>query len=150
MKVAVICYEKLSETIRLQVRIEEEICKFIKNGADTFYFCGTKSCFDNLCYRAVGYYSQNKNIKRVLARAHYEYVSIEEDICNSVLEFTENETFYDNPQKEFIVYLRPYCDIIDLSDVVFAYFNPHIKSVNAALKYAKIKRKKIINVYELL
>lgn len=155
MKVAVIGYRKVAESPQLRAKIEEEILNLIESGADTFYFCGTKNGFDCLCYEAVGKLAQNKNIKRVLARAHYECVSIEEDIFEYLIEFTEERAFCANSCSHMLtVYIKPFKDIIDLSDVLLTYMKAsgdrQLKFVVNAVKYAKIRKKKIINVFKLL
>lgn len=52
------------------------------------------------------------------------------------------------------VYIKPFKDIIDLCDVLLTYMKAsgdrQLKFVVNAVKYAKIRKKKIINVFKLL
>lgn len=155
MKVAIIGHTEFEITDKLKELLKSMLNRLIENGTDTFYFCGTKDYFDKFCYEIIGNLKQSREVKRVLARAYYECISIEEDIFKRILEFTENRTFYDNLHSKISsIYIRPFNDIIDLSDVFLTYFkekdDPPSKFIGKAVKYAKIKKKKIINIFELL
>ena len=155
MKVAIFGQSKFEITDKLKEVIESILTRLVKNGVDTFYFCETKDYFDNFCYEIIGKLMQSHRVKRVLARAHFECRSIEEDIFDYLLEFTEDSTFGDDSDSKILtVYDKPFKDIIDLSDVLLTYlegeYDPRSKCVSKAVKYAKIKRKKIINVFGLI
>lgn len=155
MKVAILGHSELEITDELKELLKSMLHRLIEIGTDTFYFCGTKDYFDKFCYETIGNLKQSREVKRVLARAYYECISIEEDIFEHILEFTENKTFSENLHSEtLIVYTRPFKDIIDLSDVLLTYFkekdDPPSRFIGKAVNYAKIKRKKIINIFRLL
>lgn len=133
--------------------IEEE-------GADVFLF-GSHSRFDDLCYNLVSHFKQKRfpEIKRVLVRAEYPYL---EDADSPNWEYREylltqyEETYFPDKAKGAtrLSYVKWNEAMIDRCDMLVAYCKYDISSrgsgTAAALRYAKQKKKRHINIYDYM
>ena len=141
--------EKLTENLSCVIE------RLILSGVDTFLF-GSKSKFDEACYEAVSRAKKKyPQIKRVYVRAEFPYIN--EDYKKYLLEFYEG-TYY--PDKidcaGKAVYVERNREMIEKSKYCVVYCDENYKQVarksgtKLALKYATMKRKCIINVFEMI
>lgn len=158
MKVAIAGHRRIEITEKLKEALKETLMRLVENGADTFYFCGTKGDFDYLCYDYLGELMQSHRIKRVLARAYYD--CIDEDIFEYRIDYTESRCFPEDLRSPILtIYTKPKKDMIDLSEVLLTYFDksyvptePFIRrsSTSRVVEYAKRKKKTVINIFDML
>ena len=163
-------HRKIDATDELKTILYEEIEKLIiVDGINTFLF-GSKSQFDDLCYKIV---TDLKNkypyIKRIYVRAEFEYIEGEGSRAyrESLLEHYE-DTYY--PESVLgagkAVYIKRNQHMIDISGTCVAYYNENYLPVRRkqsrnnvtdyqpasgtamAYKYAEKKNKKIINIFQ--
>lgn len=157
-------------TDELKNRLYQEIENLITaDGIDYFLF-GSKSQFDDLCYKVVtDLKSKYPNIQRVYVRAESEYIDGEGSRAyrEGLLEHYEY-TYYPESASGAgkAVYVKRNCEMIDKSSVCVVYYDENYKparrkqsrhdlfdyqpknGTGLAYKYAKQKKRKIINIFE--
>lgn len=89
---------------------------------EVFLF-GSKSQFDNLCYKIVSELrEEHPNIKRVKVRAEYQYIS--EDYKNYLLKFYEDSYFSFQVDRDGkLSYIKRNQVMIDASDYCIFYYH---------------------------
>lgn len=163
-------HRKIDVTEELRSALYKEIENLIVvDKIDTFIF-GSKSEFDDICYNVV---SDLKNkypeIKRIYVRAESEYIDGEGSRAyrEGLLEHYEY-TYYPESASGAgkAVYVKRNCEMIDKSSVCVVYYDENYmpprrkqsrrdlfdyqpkSGTGLAYKYAKQKKRKIINIFE--
>ncbi len=155
MKVAFVGHRKTPESPELKSKIFKTVKELIVNeGANAFYF-GSKSVFDGICLDVVTELKEVfPEIKRVYARSMYEEIS--EQYRNFLLRYYD-ETFMPDgvAGAGFRAYIKRNNAMIDLCDVLVTYCDPSSaekkwprSGTYLAVKYAKQRKKRIINMFE--
>lgn len=153
MKANTVCFfghRDIKETEELKFQLCETIEKLIiEMKVDTFLF-GSKSRFNDLCYRLVTEYKEkHPHIKRVYVRAEYPY--IDDNYTKYLLESYE-QTYY--PEKIIgagkAVYIKRNFEMIDKSEFCVVYYDENYSpatrksGTKIALEYAIKKRKRVV------
>ena len=165
-------HRKIDATDELRTTLYEEIEKLITvDGINTFLF-GSKSQFDDLCYKIVfklkGKYP---DIRRIYVRAEFEYIDGEGSRAyrEGLLEHYEG-TYYPECVSGAgkAVYIKRNQHMIDKSSVCVVYYDENYKpsrrkhsrrdltdyqpasGTSVAYKYAEKKKRRIINLFSVL
>ena len=159
-------HRKIERTVELKQAIYNYVESFIVNENVKIFLFGSRSQFDDLCYKVVSELKEKyPDIKRVYVRSCYEYVS---DMYMKYLLEGYEETIYPKECKNSgkISYLKRNQAMIDQSDYCLFYYNENYlppkrkwarrdlfeyqpKSGTAlAYKYAQQKKRYIINFYK--
>lgn len=157
-------HRKIEITDELEKRVYDYIENLIVNENVKVFLFGSKSQFDDLCYDIVSNFKEKySGIKRVYIRSQYEF--IDESYEKYLLEFYE-ETYFPERCKGAgkISHVVRNQAMIDYSDFCLFYYDENYtppqrkwsrrdlfayqpKSGTAlAYKYAKQKRKEVINI----
>lgn len=161
MTIAFLGHRHIDMTDKLKNLLLKIIKQQITENKATEFLFGSKSMFNDLCYKTVTYLQQSyPYIKRIYVRAEYEYInSFYTKYLNTLYESTYfPEKVHSAGQKS---YVKRNEIIIDKSDVLIAYYNNSYKpsvdykqsyssGTKIAVNYAHKKKKPVINVYELL
>jgi len=143
-------HRKISETEQLKEQLYQEIENLItQKNVNTFFF-GSKSQFDDLCYKLVTQLKMKyKYIKRIYVRA--EYPSINEEYKVYLLKYYE-DTYY--PEKAIgatkSIYVKRNYEMIEKSKFCIIYYkedyspNNRKSGTKIALDYALQQQKIII------
>ncbi len=155
MKVTIIGHRKIQKTEKLIKKLTKVITELVeKENADTFLF-GSRSEFDNLCYDIVTELRyKHVYINRILVRDSYQYIDFH--YTNYLLKYYEDTLYPPRVQGAGAL-----CSIlrnevmIDMCDVMLTYYDvnytPTTKTQSGtklAVKYARRKRKRLINFFE--
>ncbi|MDE5789263.1 MAG: hypothetical protein K2H78_02475 [Clostridia bacterium] len=166
MKVAVLGHRDLGQKDLVKEEARKQIIKLIGEGADTFCFAYYGG-FITQCYKLVGELKEEYDIKRVLVRPQY---SSERKVVDNYILSVMEQGFDDCIRYKDVTSQRSIYNMIDECDVLLTfYFECHVtgcewgipedyevppvekRSATArAVFYAKRKKKRIINVFELL
>lgn len=164
-------HRKIDVTDELKNRLYQEIENLITaDGIDYFLF-GSKSQFDDICYKVVtDLKSKYPNIQRVYVRAESEYIDGEGSRAyrEGLLEHYE-DTYYPECVSGAgkAVYVKRNQHMIDKSSVCVVYYDENYmpprrkqsrhdlfdyqpkSGTDVAYKYAEKKKRKIINLYNI-
>lgn len=166
MKVAVIGHREIGTKDFVVKEARKQIIKLIEEGADTFCFAYYGG-FITKCYEFIGELKKEYDIKRVLARPQYS--SERKAVINYIYSAME-QGFDDSIRYKDLSDQKRIYKMIDECDVLLTfYFECHVtgcrwsipedeewppvekRSATArAVFYAKRKKKRIVNVFELL
>lgn len=143
-------HSEIEITKELENKLNATIEDLIKQGCECFYFGGF-SMFDDLCYKIVSELKLTyKHIKRIFCLADPRHLKI-----NKRPEWLKSEEYEDFVFFELKCdwwYKRLYyrnCAVIDKSDIALFYVEERVNSgAYKIFKYAKQKKKAIINLYE--
>ena len=143
-------HKEIQITEEISVNLFKIIENLIKQGCYNFYFGGL-GMFDDLCYKIVSELKKTyTNIKRFFCV--WDYRHLKKQKRPNWLKNEEYEEFILLDFKIDLWYLRIYYRnraIIDNSDIVLFYVKNNEKSgAYKAYKYAKQKKKNILNMYE--
>lgn len=163
-------HRKIDTTDELKSILYEEIEKLITvDGITTFLF-GSKSQFDDLCYKIVsGLKNKYTYIQRVYVRAEFEHIDGEGSRAyrEGLMQLYEH-TYYPESVSGAgkAVYVKRNQHMIDQSSVCIVYYDENYlptrrkhsrqalsdyqpsSGTSVAYKYAKQKKRKIINIFE--
>ena len=150
MKVAVIGHRRFAVTLEIEHIVYQQLEKLINQGADKFCFA-FKGAFFDVCHSALTEFKEAYDFKRVYYRPIYpDGKNVIPDFLAKLLEqhyFDESvgKRGIDNINKRNRF-------MIDDCDVLLTLYDEHIeKSATAyAVRYAKKKGKRIINVLDFL
>lgn len=157
-------HRNIEETDLLASRIRATVVELLNRGVKIFYF-GSRSKFNDLCYRTVSELKQeHSNIRRVYVRAEYQYAN--QSYIDYLLENFE-ETFFPFQVEGSgkVAYVKRNQLMIDASDYCVFYYNPNYvlpsrksafglpsKTVQSGTKlaydYAVAKNKSVLNMFE--
>ena len=165
-------HRKIDITDELKTTLYKEIeCLIVDDKIETFLF-GSKSEFDNICYKVV---SDLKNkypyIQRVYVRAEFEYIDGEGSRAyrEGIAEHYE-DTYYPESVSGAgkAVYVKRNEHMIDNSSICVVYYDENYmpsrrkqsrrdltdyqpsSGTGVAYKYAERKKRRIINVYTMI
>ena len=116
-------HRKINKTDELVNKLTEAIEKLIiENGVDTFLF-GSKSQFDDLCYKIVSELKEkHTHIKRVYVRS--SFADADESYLKYLLEFYEETYFPEKIRKAGKAsYVERNQEMIDKSDYCICYYD---------------------------
>lgn len=165
-------HRKIDITDELKTTLYKEIeCLIVDDKIETFLF-GSKSEFDNICYKLV---SDLKNkypyIQRVYVRAEFEYIDGEGSRAyrEGLMELYEH-TYYPESVSGAgkAVYVKRNEYMVDNSSICVVYYDENYmpprrkqsrrdltdyqpkSGTGVAYKYAEQKKRKIVNIYSML
>ena len=165
-------HRKIDITDELKTTLYKEIeCLIVDDKIETFLF-GSKSEFDNICYKVV---SDLKNkypyIQRVYVRAEFEYIDGEGSRAyrEGLMELYEH-TYYPESVSGTgkAVYVKRNEYMVDNSSICVVYYDENYmpprrkqsrrdltdyqpkSGTGVAYKYAEQKKRKIVNIYSML
>ena len=165
-------HRKVSVTDDLKSRLYNEIENLVTtDGINTFLF-GSKSQFDDLCYKIVSELKEkHPDIRRIYVRAESEYIDGEGSRAyrEGLMELYEH-TYYPECASGAgkAVYVKRNCHMIDESSVCVVYYDENYmpprkkqsrrdifdyqptSGTGIAYQYAVRKKKKIINIFSML
>ena len=165
-------HRKIDATDELKTTLYEEIEKLITvDGIDTFLF-GSKSQFDDLCYKIVCKLKDKyPDIRRIYVRAESEFIDGEGSRAyrEGLMELYEH-TYYPESVSGAgkAVYVKRNQHMIDESAVCVVYYDENYapsrrkqgrsaltdyqpkSGTGVAYKYAEKKKRRIINIYSML
>lgn len=164
-------HRKIDVTDKLKTTLYKEIEKLIVNDEITTFLFGSKSQFDDLCYKIVSdLKNKYPNIQRVYVRAESEYIDGEGSRAyrEGLMELYEH-TYYPKSVSGAgkAVYVKRNQHMIEKSSVCVVYYDknnmpPRRKQskrdltdyqpksgTGVAYKYAEKKNRKIINLYNI-
>lgn len=164
-------HRKIDTTDELSGRLYREIENLItSDGIDTFLF-GSKSQFDDLCYKVVSNLKKKyPHIQRVYVRAEFEHIDGEGSRAyREGLAECYEETYYPESVSGAgkAVYVKRNQHMIDESSVCVVYYDENYvlprrkqskhdlsdyqptSGTSVAYKYAEQKKKRIINLYDI-
>ena len=165
-------HRKIDATDELKTTLYEEIEKLITvDGIDTFLF-GSKSQFDDLCYKIVCKLKDKyPDIRRIYVRAESEFIDGEGSRAyrEGLMELYEH-TYYPESASGAgkAVYVKRNQHMIDKSSVCIVYYDENYlparrkqsrrnltdyqpsSGTGVAYKYAERKKRRIINVYTMI
>ena len=164
-------HRKVDVTNELKSRLYQEIENLITSDGIDYFLFGSKSQFDDLCYKVVtDLKSKYPNIQRVYVRAESEYIDGEGSRAyrEGLLEHYE-DTYYPESVSGAgkAVYVKRNQHMIDKSSVCVVYYDENYKparrkqsrraltdyqpssGTGVAYKYAEKKNRKIINLYNI-
>lgn len=152
MTVAFIGHRKLSRVECLEEKLFSLILELIaEEKADTFLF-GSRSEFDDLCYKIVTELQKTYPfIRRVYYRGEYEFIS--EQYSEYLLTMYEETVFPEKVHNAGILaYIKRNEAMIDASDKLVVYYNDKANfssksGTKIAVEYAIRKRKNISNIF---
>ena len=157
MKIAFIGHRKISKSQDLKRLLTEIISGLIENeGAEVFLF-GSRSEFDCLCYDiASDLKNKYEHIRRIYVRAEYEY--IDKSYIEYLMSIYDDTVFPDKVKNAHALsYIKRNQVMIDECDVLIAYFDENYvpkartgSGTRAAVGYALKKKKRVINIFDLL
>ena len=164
-------HRKIDVTDELKTALYKEIENLIVDDEITTFLFGSKSQFDDLCYKIVSDLKKKyPHIQRVYVRAEFEHIDGEGSRAyrESLLEFYEN-TYYPESVSGAgkAVYVKRNQHMIDKSSICVVYYDENYmpsrrkqsrrdladyqpsSGTGVAYKYAEKKKRKIINLYNI-
>lgn len=165
-------HRRINVSDELKTRLYKEIENLITvDGIDTFLF-GSKSQFDDLCYKIVtDLKSKHPHIKRIYVRAESEFIDGEGSRAyREGLKEMYEDTYYPESVSGAgkAVYVKRNQHMIDESSVCVVYYDENYaparrkhsrrdlfdyqpkSGTGLAYKYAEQKKRRIINIYSML
>ena len=165
-------HRKIDATDELKTILYEEIEKLITvDGIDTFLF-GSKSQFDNLCYKIVSALKEKyPDIRRIYVRAESEFIDGEGSRAyrEGLMQLYEH-TYYPESVSGAgkAVYVKRNQHMIEESSICVVYYDENYapsrrkhsrrdlfdyqptSGTGVAYKYAERKKRRIINIFSML
>ena len=146
-------HRKIDETENLRAKLYKSIEKLVKyENVNTFIF-GSKSGFNDLCYRIVTDLKQKyPHIKRIYMRAEFPIIS---DVYKNYLLQCYEHTYY--PETIIgsgkAVYVKRNCEMVAKSSFCVFYYDENVSKkrksgTKIALDYAVKQKRQIINLYQ--
>jgi len=159
--VAFIGHRKINETPELKKQLIELIERLILEKSATTFLFGSRSAFDDLCYKAVTKLkARYPQIRRVYVRSEYE--NLDKMYIDLILSDYEEKEFPKRVRNAgYRSYIQRNRAMIDRCDLAIMYYNENIppyinrnrlqtnSGTKLAFEYAKKQNKPIINLYNV-